>query len=219
MGSESKICISIGKVPFDTILGILSQVDMAEIRLDLATLDEKELKTIFSSHTNLIATCREGDYDDNTRAGFLKRAIKHGAAWVDLEADAEPAWRDMMIKQVKETDGCQLILSRHFFTHTPSSDELRNYAGEMFSMGADIVKIASQVNQPSDAAVLLGLYGDYKNIVSIGMGPLGVITRVASPFLDAPFTFASFGENPVTAAGQVELTALNELIEKISSYG
>jgi 3-dehydroquinate dehydratase I len=219
MASESKICISIGKVPFDTILGILDQVDMAEIRLDLASLDEKEMETIFSSHANLIATCREGDYDDNTRAGLLVHAIKHGAAWVDIEADSEPSWRDLMIRQVKEADGCGLILSRHFFTHTPSSDELRDYTVEMFSMGADIVKIASQVNQPSDAAVLLGLYGEFKNLVSIGMGPLGVITRVASPFLDAPFTFASFGENPVTAAGQVELTELNELIEKISSYG
>lgn len=219
MLSESKICISIGKVPYDTILGILSQVEMAEIRIDLVNLDKKQLETIFSSHTNLIATCREGDYDDNTRADLLRQAIKHGAAWVDIEADAEPSWRDLMIKEVKESDGCGLILSRHFFTHTPSSEELRKYANEMFSMGADIVKIASQVNQPSDAAVLLGLYGDFKNLVSIGMGPLGVITRVASPFLDAPFTFASFGENPVTAAGQVELTALNELIEKISSYG
>jgi len=38
METESKICISIGNIPFDTISGILNKVEMAEIRLDLAGL-------------------------------------------------------------------------------------------------------------------------------------------------------------------------------------
>ena len=218
METEAKICVSIGNIPFDTISGILDNVDMAEIRIDLAGLNESELKSIFASHNNLIATCREGEYDDKERAQLLENAVEYGAAWVDIEADADPAWRDRMAKTAK-AGNCNLILSRHFYTHTPSPFELRRLVDEMFGMGADVVKIASQVNSAPEAAALLGLYADYKNIVSIGMGPLGVITRLAAPLLGAPFTFASFGDNPVTAAGQIDYKEIAELIERISSYG
>jgi 3-dehydroquinate dehydratase I len=216
MDNESKICVSIGKIPLDNILTILSQVEMAEIRLDLVRLDEDSLEILFSSHKNLIATCREGEYGDKKRGQILRKAIEHGAAWVDVEADSDPEWRDGMIKSAITGD-CRLILSMHFFSHTPAPSELRRYTDEMFSMGAHVVKIAAQVNQPSDAAALLGLYSGYKNIVAIGMGPLGVITRIASPFLGSPFTFASFGDNPMTAPGQVEFREMMDLIGRISS--
>ena len=218
MENESKICVSIGNTPFDAIPGILAQVDMAEIRLDLAEFSDEELKVLFSSHNNLIATCREGEYDDPERERLLETAVRYGAAWVDIEADSESLWRDRMIKLVK-TSKTGLILSRHYYTHTPPGEELRAVVNGMFDMDADIVKIATQINLPSEAAVLLGLYSEYNSLVAVGMGPHGVITRLASPFLGAPFTFASFGENPLTAAGQIEYSEMTELIEKISSYG
>ncbi len=218
MESEAKICVSIGNVPVDTISVILDQVDMAEIRIDMAGLDTRELQTVFSSHKNLIATCREGEFDNEERARLLESAIKYGAAWVDIEADSDPLWRDRMVKTVKAAK-CSLILSRHFYTHTPSPAELRKFVDEMFEMEADVVKIASQVNNTAEAAALLGLYADYKNIVSIGMGPVGVITRLAAPLLGAPFTFASFGDSPLTAAGQIEYKEVAELIDRITSYG
>ncbi len=218
METKTKICVSIGNIPFDTISGILDQVDMAEIRLDLTGFTESELGTLFASHINLIATCRKGEFDDRERSRLLERAIEYGAAWVDVEADAEPVWRDSMIKNVKAAN-CGLILSRHFYTHTPSPAELRAIVDKMIDMDADIVKIASHVNHPSESAALLGLYSDYKNLVAIGMGPLGVITRLASSFLGAPFTFASFGDNPVTASGQIDYHELSGMIKKISYYG
>lgn len=218
MENENKICVSIGNTPFDAIPGILAQVGMAEIRLDLANFSDDELKTIFSSHNNLIATCREGEYDDLERGRLLENAVRFGAAWIDIEADAETGWRDRMIKLAR-TSKTGLILSRHYYTHTPPGEDLKKDVDGMFDMGADIVKIATQVNLPSEAAELLGLYAKYNSIVAVGMGPLGVITRLASPFLGAPFTFASFGENPLTATGQIEYSEMTELIEKISSYG
>lgn len=217
MNSDTNICVSIGNIPFDAITTVLGKVGMAEIRIDLTGLGEDELKNVFNSHSNLIATCREGEFDDKQRALLLEKAIEYGAAMVDIEADADPYWRKRMVAKVKEAD-CILILSRHYYTHTPSGNELRELVDEMFGMGADIVKLASQVNHYSDAAALLGLYADYKNIVAVGMGPLGVITRLASPLLGAPFTFASFGDNPVTAAGQIEYNEMAELLERISSY-
>ncbi len=218
METETRICVSIGKIPFDSIAGILSQVEMAEIRLDLAGLSEKEIKAVFPSHDNLIATCREGEYNDMERARLLETAIEYGAAWIDIEADSHPAWRDRMIKLVKSS-GSGLILSRHFFTHTPSMTELKKAVDRMFDLGAGVAKVAAQVNHPSEAAILLGLYSDPRKIVAIGMGPLGVITRLAAPFLGAPFTFASLGDDQPTADGQIEYQEMTGLIRNISSYG
>lgn len=218
MHTESRICVSIGNVPYDTIPGILEKVDMAEIRIDLAGLDENQVRRVFSSHGNLIATCREGAYNDGDRARLLEAAVISGAAWVDIEADADPRWREIMTGIVRK-NRCRLIISMHYYTHTPPPAELRKVAAEMYGMDADVVKIAAQVNHPSEAASLMGLYSEYKNLVAIGMGPLGVITRIVIPFLGAPFTFASFGDNPLTAAGQVDYGEMSALIDKISSYG
>ena len=218
MESETKICVCIGKVPFDMISGILKEVEMAEIRLDLAELSEDEIRSLFPGHDNLIATCREGHYNNLQRARILEIAIEYGAAWIDIEADSEPSWRSSMIKLVKASEA-KLILSRHFFTHTPSYTAMKKMADEMFSMGADVVKIAAQINHSSDAAALLGLYSDPRNIVAIGMGTQGVITRIASSFLGAPFTFASLNDDEFTADGQIEYNEMASLVKKISSYG
>lgn len=218
MENKGKVCVSIGKRPVDEIMGILDQVEMAEIRLDLASLNEDEVKAVFSGHDNLIATCREGVYDDMERARMLELAVEHGAAWIDVETDADPGWRHKMIK-LAGSGNTGLILSKHFYSHTPSPVELRKEADNMFSMGAGIVKIACQVNRSSEAAALMGLYSEYENIVVIGMGPLGVITRLAAPFLGAPFTFASFGDKQLTASGQIDYHEMSGMLEKISSYG
>lgn len=218
METETKICVSIGKVPFDAITGILNRVEMAEIRLDLALLEEEQIKAVFSAHDKLIATCREGEYNDLERARLLEIAVLHGAAWIDVEADASPQFRERMIK-LASSSGTALILSRHYYTHTPGQEELTGAVDEMLGDGADIAKIAAQVNEPSDAARLLSLYTVPGKIVSIGMGPLGVITRIAAPFLGAPFTFASAGDDLSTAGGQIEYAGMTALIEKISSYG
>lgn len=218
MVTENNICVSIGNVPIDDLLVILGKVHMAEIRLDLAGFDEEAIKKVFTGHNNLIATCREGALGDKQRSAILESAINHGAAWVDIEADAGSEWRERMVKVVRSSQS-KLILSRHFYTHTPPPDELRSFIDEMFTLGADVVKLACQVNHVSEAAALLGLYSQYNDLVAIGMGPLGVITRLAAPFLGAPFTFASYGDNPITAAGQIEFVELKGFIDKISSYG
>ena len=59
------ICTAISEKDFDTCLKLVSFYDLAEIRLDMTRFDEAQVKKLFSSHKNLVATCRPEGYTDD----------------------------------------------------------------------------------------------------------------------------------------------------------
>jgi 3-dehydroquinate dehydratase I len=211
------ICVSIGNVSYEEVCAIVSQSDMAEIRMDLLDMNADQYHRIFSSHNNLIATCRPGTYQEGQRAELLKEALKSGAAYVDLEIETSEEWRKP-IQLLAERLGRNLIISWHNYENTPAIKELKTIVQSMFDDGADIAKIACQVNEEGDIAVLLGLYAEYKNLVAIGMGRMGIITRLAAPLLGAPFTFAASGINK-TADGQLRKSQMEEFYQFYKSLG
>ena len=85
----------------------------------------------------------------------------------------------------------------------------------MQAEGADLVKLACQANSQADSARLLSLYENYKNILVIGMGAQGAITRIAAPFLGAPFSFVA-GKAGKTAPGQLTFSEMQQAIQLIS---
>jgi 3-dehydroquinate dehydratase I len=159
----------------------------------------------------------------------------------DVLADAEMAEirldrLDFSIQQVKEIfsihprliatikaacrkRGCKLIVSYHNYENTPPREELKVLVNRCFSFGADVAKIACQVNCEADAARILSLYDfDYqanvdKKIVAIGMGEKGKITRPASLLLGAPFTYASMSTGKETAPGQLTKQTLEDILD------
>jgi len=52
------ICLSLQKLDYKAILKAVSHSEMAEIRLDLTELSDKEISKLFSKDKTLIATCR-----------------------------------------------------------------------------------------------------------------------------------------------------------------
>lgn len=224
------ICICIGEPTVKHCRKILPDpdVEMAEIRLDGTYLSAKEIQTIFSIHPRLIATCRPGNHTRKEREIVLATAIIAGAAFVDIEIEADPAFKEELI-QTARVQGCRVILSYHNFEITPPRDELETIVNQCISDGADIVKVACQVHSVSDCIRLLCLYdlhhpnvkidnktdskktGDSCQIIAIGMGEKGKITRVAAPFLGAPFTYASIVTGLETAPGQVDADTLGKI--------
>jgi 3-dehydroquinate dehydratase-1 len=222
------ICICIGEPIVKHCRKILldPDIEMAEIRLDGANLSAHEIQTIFSMHPRLIATCRPGNHTGKERKIVLATAIIAGAAFVDIEVEAEPAFKDELI-QTAHVQGCRVILSYHNFETTPPRGELETILDQCVSDGADIVKVACRVHSVSHCLRLFSLYhhpkvkignetgsektGDSCQIIAIGMGDKGKITRVAAPFLGAPFTYASIVTGLETAPGQVDADTLGKI--------
>jgi 3-dehydroquinate dehydratase I len=211
------ICLCLGKPGEALSKEVLEGVALAEIRLDGAMLTPEEIRRIFSLPPALIATCRPrpGTFTDEQRKMTLLTAVVAGADYVDIEMEAGDEYKNELI-QTARLQECRVIISYHNDECTPSKKQLEDIIEQCFSGGADLVKIACRVHSHSDAARILSLY-DYPgrlhlgNLIALGMGEKGKITRVAAPLLGAPFTYASPAAGNETGPGQLEREALTSI--------
>ncbi len=198
---RSLICVSVAEPTVELCLEALKDLDFAEVRIDGMDVTVDDVKLIFSKPSKLVATFMppgaggktDKVVDDNTRKGLLMAAIEAGARYVDVEVQADEAYKRDIIEKAR-IHGCKVIISFHDFQATPEKGILEEITALCFNEGADIAKIACKVNSERDNLRLLGLLNndDYQGrTVVIGMGNKGRITRIAAPLLGSPFTFAS----------------------------
>ena len=175
------ICISIANLDFNACKETLKSVDMAELRLDLLNFSIEQVKEIFAVPARLIATHRPGGVSEDQRKALLIAAVEAGAAYVDIEIESDPTFRKDILAAARENN-CRVIVSHHDYDGTPSSHKLNKLVRRCCYEGGDIAKIACQVNSEADAARILSLYDSKvaKNIIALGMGPKGRITRIAA---------------------------------------
>lgn len=210
---RNDICLSIGHADYETILELLKQVALAELRIDLLYLNEEQLKSIFTKHNNLIATYRSDSSDNKAIETALNRAIENGCQFIDIDIETPELLRKKLITKA-HAKGCKVILSYHNFTETPSLKELNAIIDKLFESGADLAKTACMANSPNDCARVMGLYENHSNLVACCMGNMGKLTRLAAPILGAPFTYAS-AQGKETAPGQI---AINKVELFLNSY-
>jgi len=208
------ICVSLVELSLDECLKAARSADLAEARLDLLSLSLEEIRRLFSSGARLIATCRAGSLSNEERRRVLLAAMDAGAAFVDLDVDQDAPFFGSVADAARRR-GCKVIVSFHDFEKTPPRADLERMVDRCFDAGADLAKIACLVKRPSDNARLLGLLDSERPILVAGMGPLGLVTRVAAPLLGSPFTYASLSENKAAAPGQVPVEILQQWIEWI----
>lgn len=208
------ICVSIADVTADEACRIIREHEISEVRLDRIKFTEDDLEKIFSSGKT-VATFRPVEGMDNEkRKDILKSAIKYGASYVDIEVENSDPFKSELKESAART-GCRAIVSYHDYDKTPVMRELEQLISWCFEGGADVAKIACQVNSTADAARLLSLYSLGKPVISIGMGEIGKITRIAAPLLGAPFTYASLDSERETAPGQIDSCTLKKIIDMI----
>lgn len=101
-------------------------------------------------------------------------------------------------------EGTKLILSHHNFEDTPDLEAL--YI-EMKKTPADLFKIAVTPKSSTEALKILIFAKSKQDVIAIGMGPYGEITRILAPEI----TYASLDESLRTAPGQL---SIHEMLHK-----
>jgi 3-dehydroquinate dehydratase-1 len=203
---------------FEQCKKILQDVELAEIRLDKLDFSLRQVEEIFSLPGKWIATCRPGRISESERRDVLTTAVEAGAAYVDIEIEADDFFIKTII-DVARKKKCRVIMSYHNFENTPAKTELPAIVNRCLDRGADIAKIACRVLSEADSARILSLYdspaGAQGKILALGMGEKGKITRVAAPFLGAPFTFSALSPGQKTAPGQLDIKTMQKIFNLV----
>lgn len=172
---------------------------MVELRLDgVANLDVA--RALSGRRLPAVVTCRAmwegGNFDgsEEERRAILTAALNLGAEYVDVEWRAIEgfttgvAFRDL-VKQSPE----RIVVSSHDFDGVPSDLEWR--ARAMRATGAGTIKIAVLVTRVSQTLGLKAIAKDGPAVV-IGMGELGVASRLLAGRFGSRWTYAGNGLAP-----------------------
>lgn len=212
-----KICVSIFANDYDFSLEVVKKYEFVELRLDEGILDNSQIAEIISSGKKIISTCRSGYISDEKRYEILLSAIKNGTTFIDIEHDFKPELRNKLINKAIESN-IKIISSYHNLEHTPNLKDLKSIVS-ILNENSDIVKIACKVNNQEDLLNVLELYRELLpgKLISIGLGEMGKISRIAGLFLGAPFTYASAGNGLETSEGQIDYETFNQILNELNN--
>ena len=134
---------------------------------------------------------------------------------IDIEAFSG----DELVRKLVETcrkNGVKTVLSNHDFQKTPPKEEILSRLTKMEGLGADIPKIALMPTCPEDVLTLLSATVEAsrtlsKPIITMSMGRLGAISRLAGETFGSAATFGSPGK--ASAPGQVAAKELDLILD------
>lgn len=198
-----------------------SRADMVEWRVDRYEYRD--------DHTQMIAmAARIREIIGNRPLLFTPRTKHEGSDWHpssddyrDLIADAcasgtidlvdvqylNPAAKRCV--EAARSANVPVVASNHDFAGTPSASQITDRLNAMASLGPDVVKMAVWPRTPSDVAALLAATAQGAEqvrvpLITMSMGPLGSITRLAGQVFGSCATFATLGDAG-SAPGQLPL--------------
>ena len=220
------ICISIMAKNTDSALKRMAKADtladMIEIRLDV--MEEFDLNEIIKSATKpILVTYRSrreggrGSAGYGTRMHLLSDAVEAGADYVDVEFKIPLEHRQRIFRN---RGSSEIVVSLHLRNSTPSKDKLEALLKNMAATGADIVKIVTWARRWEDNLRILELIPKAQaigiKIIAFCMGPLGRMSRIASPLMGGHITFASLESGEESASGQIPAPDMKKILEILS---
>lgn len=185
--------------------------DFVELRVDyIENLRVGDLEIIKeNTYKNNIFTCRTkesgGNYEDNEFFDIIYKANELGFDYIDIELSK--------LNNIKfDKINSKIIGSYHNFKETPSYEDLYKIYEKIISHKfVNIAKLATNVIKDDDNINLVKLILHKKtDIIVIGMGEKGKITRIVSPLIGGYLTFVSF-KDCVSASGQLSLSELKSI--------
>ncbi|OTG60588.1 type I 3-dehydroquinate dehydratase [Acinetobacter sp. ANC 3903] len=206
--------------------------DVAEFRIDLLEFSADTKKVIaLGQQLNqilkdkpLIATIRthnEGgkmtvsdqDYEKIYRE-YLKKPFMQ---LLDIEMFRD-AGSVAKLTQLAHDKKVLVIMSNHDFAKTPDQQDIENRLLKQDQMGADILKIAVMPKSKQDVFTLMNAtlavsQKSQKPLLTMSMGQLGTISRVATANMGGSLSFGMIGE--ASAPGQIDVTQLKQLLKTV----
>lgn len=135
-------------------------------------------------------------------------------AWSDSYHECHRPVCDLVQSLKKDV---AVIGSYHDFVKTPEAEEIAKRLLVMYELGADIPKMAVMPNSKADVLTLMEATLMAKQIlkgipvITMSMGAMGVVSRVAGESFGSSVTFGCLG-NP-SAPGQLEANQLKQILE------
>ncbi|MEN0110156.1 MAG: shikimate dehydrogenase [Planctomycetota bacterium] len=207
------ICVSIGRSRHKHMLAehrhLAEQgAELVELRLDYISTRVNLQRLLGDRPTPVVVTYRReadgGKFtgSEEQRLMMIREAIALGADYVDLEDD--------IADKVPRYGATKRIISYHNFRNTP--DDLAERHARMAALDADIVKLATMAQRPSDNVRMLELVRDAgQPTVGMCMGDIGMPSRVLGARFGSPFTYATFHHERTLAPGQLSFAQMNEV--------
>ncbi|NUG22211.1 type I 3-dehydroquinate dehydratase [Acinetobacter lactucae] len=214
------------------IIANTADADLAEFRIDLLSFanDTKqvialghELKKILG-HKPMIATIRtkneggqleisDADYGKTYQA-YLKNPFMD---WLDVEMFRDQKVVSEVVQKAHQKK-VLIVMSNHDFQKTPSQDEIEKRLLKQEQMGADILKIAVMPKSKQDVFTLMNAtlkvsQQTTKPLLTMSMGQLGTISRVATANMGGSYSFGMIGE--ASAPGQIDVTKLKQILKTV----
>ena len=225
---NGKVCVSITNNSVSEALASAKAVengaDVIEIRLD--ALKNPEVAPFIEQLTKpLLFTNRakwEGgffDGDEKDRISLLVEAVNAKAAFVDIELQTDDTYRGEILTAAKKS-GTEVLVSWHNFNETPTTQELISIFQMMYRSGANIGKLVTMAHGPLDVLRVLDLQVQAADmdfpLIAFCMGTPGAISRIATLDLGGYMTYAAPEPGKQAAPGQVALSDLRSIFEKLN---
>ena len=118
------------------------------------------------------------------------------------------------------TAGAAVVCSSHDFHQTPPRSELVSRMVQMQQAGADLPKLAVMPQSRTDVLELLAATAEMADhhpetpVITMSMGALGAVSRLAGEAFGSAMTFANPGQ--ASAPGQVPLDVVNEVLDALA---
>ncbi|EMB5689638.1 type I 3-dehydroquinate dehydratase [Acinetobacter baumannii] len=214
------------------VIANTADADLAEFRIDLLSFasDTKqvialghELKKILGNKL-MIATIRtkneggqleisDADYGKTYQA-YLKNPFMD---WLDVEMFRDQKVVSEIVQKAHQKK-VLVVMSNHDFQKTPSQDEIEKRLLKQDQMGADVLKIAVMPKSKQDVFTLMNAtlkvsQQTTKPLLTMSMGQLGTISRVATANMGGSYSFGMIGQ--ASAPGQIDVTKLKQILQTV----
>lgn len=214
------------------VIAANADADLAEFRIDLLNFasDRKqvialghELKQILGTKP-LIATIRthneggqltisDADYGKTYQA-YLQQPFMDMLD-VEMFRDHQIVKNTVKLAHAKKV---LIVMSNHDFQKTPPESEIIKRLLKQDELGADILKIAVMPQNKQDVFTLMNAtlkvsQQSKKPLLTMSMGKLGTISRIATANMGGSFSFGMIGE--ASAPGQIDVTQLKQFLKTV----